>query len=231
MAMYSQGSSGGSTVNQTTRLLQEALEQDRSFVSESRFVEWFSGSVLDQVWDQTNLPPFNAPTFSMIDDINEGFSIFVPAINPSKGSITAGKSQRQYDPLGCEMESVQRNVFVNGRSATGFGNRLDGDLGNTPDESVFVANDSTQTFYNLNNVNGVSQTLVNSSIPVDQIFHRTKLELEPTTSRLFIDTILEATNTTTLPDPNTKLYAGTKIATFAVLTAEVRIRFMEVLNT
>jgi len=228
MAFYSSSEQSLADVQHTQRLLLDILESDRSTLALSHFVEWFSGSVLNSVWDQNSL--FDVPVFFMVDAKGEGFAISVPAVNPAVGTITTGNTERQFNPVNCICESVQRSVNVNGRYACGLGNRTDGDLGNTPDESVFVSNNSADTFMQLANINGVSSTVVASSITVNQNFHRTILDLSPSFSKLKIDGILEATNTGTLPSPSANLYAGIKIATFAVLTAEVRIKYMEVYN-
>jgi len=228
MAFYSDNQTTVSQFDTKQASLLEHLERSRNTIALSHFVEWFQGDFLNTIWDQNSL--FGVPVFSMVDEIGEGFSIFVPAVNPSVGSITSGNAERQFDPINCIMESVQRSVLVNGRYACGFGNRTDGDLGNTLDESVFVSSSSVETFMQLTNINALLQTGVNTSVGVDQIFHRTILDLSATNSKLKIDGILEATNSLTLPDPLTKLYAGIKIATFAVLEAEVRIKYMEVYN-
>lgn len=226
MAMFSQGSSGG-LGSQTFNALQEAIESDRSVASLSRFVEWFSGDNLDSVWDQNSL--FGAPTFGMVDDINQGFFIANGAVDPTQGSIITGNTERQFSFLNCRMESVQRRVLANGTIRVGLSSRTDGDLGNTPTDSMVVDDTTNTTFKRLVTTENVSTTATNTSIPIDTNFFRAVQELKPTFATLRINGETEATITTNLP--LLKMHAGMRHNNVGVNAGESRIRFMEVLNT
>jgi hypothetical protein len=204
----------------------DELEPDRSVVLLSQLVEYFSGNVLNSVWDQNSL--FGAPVFAMVDAKGEGFSISHGAVDPTVGSIIAGNTERQFDNLACLMESVQRRVEANGTLHVGFGNRTDGDLGNTPDESMFVQESSSLTFKRLITITNVSTTAVNTSVASDTNFFRSIQELKTASAELRINGILEATSTTNLP--LAKLYAGMKHLNIGANIGESRIKYMEVLK-
>ena len=206
----------------------ESLEPSKAIISRTHFVEWFDGDVLDSVWEQNNI--IGVGTYGMVDAVGEGFRLAVDAINPQLSSITAGKSLQHFDPTSSIMESVQRRQSAQGTVQWGLGNRTDGDLGNTLDESATFQEVSTLTFVRISTINTLSQTTIDTSLPVNTDFHHTILDLSATNVKGFIDGILEGTITTDLPDASSPLYPGFKISTFAVAVAQGRIKFMEVFN-
>ena len=206
----------------------ESLEPSKAIISKSHFVEWFDGDVLDSVWEQNNI--IGVGTYAMVDAIDEGFRLAVDAVNPQLSSITAGKSLQHFDPTSSIISSVQRRSSAQGTVQWGLGNRTDGDLGNTLDQSATFQEVSTLTFVRLSTINTLSQSTVDTSLPVNTNFHHTKIDLSASNVQGIIDGILEATLTTDLPDASSPLYPGFKISTFAVAVAEGRIKFMEVFN-
>jgi hypothetical protein len=193
------------------------------------FVDWFYGSALKGYWDQNDIT--GVGTFAMADGIDEGFSISTTATNGNASSIVAANTERKFDPVGSVHIAIIRRVSANGGYIQGLGNRADGDIGNTPDESIRLDNLSTATFIRLATINGVSSTSVNTSIPIDTVFHRSRLELTPTTATAIVDGILEGTITTTLPLSSSKLYTGFRSISLGAFVSESRIRYTEVFNT
>ena len=194
-------------------------------------VEWFYGDALKTLWDQNDLA--GAATFAMQDDVDEGFSISIAAGGSARrATITVANTEHHFDPVNCIMDSIQRKLSgTDGIYACGFGNRTDGDVGNTPDEAVFIQNSTTSTFIRLVNVRGVGQTGISSTVPNNTVFNRTRIVLTATNSKMFIDGLLEVTNTSTLPLSSSKLYAGFKCQNVLAVASEVRIRYMEAFNT
>ena len=197
-------------------------------IKKSWFQEWFYGAQLKSYWNQNDIT--GVGTFGMAFGVDEGFSISSGAVAMDKSSIIAGNTDRHFSPVGSVNISVSRRVSAVGRLFCGLGNRSDGDLGNTPDESIRYDDINTLTFKRITTINGVNATAVNTSVAVDLLFHRVRQELTPTTATGFIDGILEATITTDLPDAGTKLYCGIITATLAASVSEVRIRYFEVFN-
>lgn len=208
--------------------LLQVLEPSNETISRTHFVEYFDGDVLDSIWEQNNI--IGTGTFAMVDAQGEGFSLAVDAINPQLSSITASNSLQHFDPADSIIESVQRRSSAQGTVQWGLGNRTDGDLGNTLDQSATFQEVSTQTFMRLSTINGLNQTTVNTSIAVNTNFHHTIIDLSATNVKGIIDGILEGTITTDLPDSSSPLYPGFKISTFAVAVAEGRMKYMEVFN-
>ncbi len=202
------------------------LVQVPSVVKKSWFVEWFNGLSLKSYWDQNTL--LGAPVFAMAFGIGEGFRITTTAIDPSKGSITAGNTERHFDNTACVIESVQRRVEANGGTEVGFGNRTDGDIANTPDEAMSVQEASSQTFKRLITITNVSTTAVNTTVPVDTNFFRSRQELFSARAELRINGILEATSSSNLP--LAKLYPGMRQTNIGANIGESRIRYMEAFN-
>lgn len=193
-------------------------------------VEWFYGNALKSLWDQNQVT--GVGTFVMQDDVDEGFSISVAGGgSANRSTIIAANSERHFDPVNCIMESIQRKLSASdGIYVVGFGNRTDGDVGNTPDEAVIIQNSTTQTFIRLVNVRGVASSAAVSTIPQNTNFNRTRIVVTATNSKMFIDGILEVTLGTTLPLSSSKLYAGFKAQNVLAVASEARIRYMEAFN-
>ena len=200
-----------------------------SVLKKSWFVEWFNGAQLKSYWDQNDINGVGA--FVMADGVDEGFSLSSGAIASDKSSIIVGNTDRHFSPVGSVCIAIARRVSTPGRMFLGFGNRTDGDLGNTPDESIRFDDISTLTFKRFTTINGVSSTAVDTSVAIDTNFHRIRQEATPTTVTGFIDGILEATITTNLPDAGSKLYGGIISTTLTADISEVRIRYYEAFNT
>ena len=200
-----------------------------SVLKKSWFIEWFNGAQLKSYWDQNNITGVGA--FAMADGVDEGFSISTDVNIADTSSIIDGNTERHFSPVGSVNIAIARRVSAVGRLFLGLGNRTDGDLGNTPDESIRFDDINTLTFKRFATINGVSSTTVNTSVAVDLLFHRIRQEATPTTTKGFIDGILEGTITTNLPDSGTKLYCGIVSSTLATSSSEVRIRYFEAFNT
>lgn len=203
-----------------------ALVNPPENIKKTWFQEWFYGASLKSYWNQNSI--LGAPAFAMAFGVDEGFSITTTAVDPSKGSIIAGNTERHFDFTACVMESVQRRVEPNGGTEVGFGNRTDGDIANTPDEAMTVQEASNQTFKRFITITNVSTTAVNTTVPIDTNFFRSRQQLFSARAELRINGILEATSTTNLP--LAKLYAGMRQTNIGVNIGESRIRYMEAFN-
>ncbi len=208
--------------------LLQVLVPSNETIPRGHFIEYFDGDVLDSIWQQNSI--IGVGIFGMVDAIDEGFSLTVSAINPQLSSITASNSLQHFDPTSSILSSVQKRQSVQGTVQWGLGNRTDGDLGNTLDQSATFQEVSTFTFVRASTINTLSQTSVDTSLAVNTNFHHTIMDLSATNVRFFIEGILEATITTNLPDSSSPLYPGFKVSTFAVAVSEGRIRYLEVFN-
>ena len=193
-------------------------------------VEWFYGNALKSLWDQNQIT--GTATFGIQDDVDEGAFISIAGGGlANRSSIIVANTERHFDPLNCVIDSIQRKLSdVAGIYAVGFGNRTDGDIGNTPDEAVIIQNSTTQTFIRLANIRGVASSVVSSTVLQNAVFNRTRIEVTATTSQMFIEGILEGTLTTNLPLSSTKLYAGFKAQNDGAVASESRIRYREAFN-
>ena len=206
------------------------LEPSRATITKTHFVEWFSGDILDPIWDtQTIIGTITA--FDMVDAVNQGFRILTSTTLPSRGCVVAANTERHFDPRNCVMEAVNRSTPTNFQNSVGFGNRSDGDMGNTPDEAMFYQQPSQLTFERFSTIRASSQTAVNTTVVINTNFNHTKQELDSTKAQLFINGILEATIVTDLPLSSSKLYAGFCCQnTGAAVATEIRVTFMEAYN-
>ena len=209
--------------------LLDILEPSRATIAKTRFVEWFSGDILDPIFDQNSIA--GAPVFDMTDLINQGFGITTPAVFLTIGTIIAANGERHFDPRACAVDNVSRRVSVTGTISGGFGSRTDGDIGNTPDESIFYQDSSVLTFKRLVTIRNVSTTVVNSSVSSDTAFHHIITEMLAASGTMTIDGILEATSTTNLPLSSSFLYTGFRVQTTAAAVTEGRITYMEAYST
>ncbi len=205
----------------------DQLEPDRSTIALNHFVEWFSGDALDSIWDQNSV---GAPAvFSMVDAIDEGFSISVSATFPESGGITAGNDERAFDEQNAIIDTWVRRVTVGtGGFQTGFGNRADGDLGNTPDFAMVMQDSISFSFVNISLIDNVTTTTVSSSVAVNNNWQYFRGELFPSRLTMHINGILEATVGQGITNLVGGVYAGFRMFNTTTLSAESRIKYMEV---
>ncbi len=145
--------------------LLQVLEPSNETISRLHFIEYFDGDVLDSIWQQNSI--IGTGTFAMFDTEDEGFSLSVDAINPQLSSITASNSLQHFDPANSILESVQRRASAQGTVQWGLGNRTDGDLGNTLDQSATFQEVGSLTFVRASTINSLLQTSVNTSLAVN----------------------------------------------------------------
>lgn len=195
----------------------------------SWFVEWFYGDDLKSLWDKNDLA--SGATFVMADDVDEGFAVLTAATDANRATITVANTERHFDPRASVLEDIWRRVNTPGITFSGFGNRTDGDVGNTPDEAFVVQDRDATTFVRFFTVRNVTTSIVLTTLLSNTDFHRHRLELDATSARGWIDGILEATITTNLPLSSSKLYAGFRTQSRTAAIAESHIRYMEAFNT
>jgi len=196
-----------------------------------RMVEHFDGDVLcPNRWDQNQI--FSSTTFLMKDDIDQGVEIRSNNFATSDGTITAGNNERWLHPRGSVVLGVIRRATTNGIYRIGTGNRTNGDLGQTSDESYYIDNVSTQSCYRLGSVRGSCVTTTAMGTAIDLSWHTVKAEITSCVVKGTIDGgCVCACHSCDLPLCSSKLYPGVKTESLSTCFGETRVRYFEAFNT
>jgi len=161
-------------------------------INKQHFVEWFSGSVLDSIWTQTNISGSN--TFSMNDSVDGGFNIIIDS-STAAGEIDFN-NKRQYEETGSICIAVfRRNTTTGTLIDAGFSGNLLGDN----NQKAAVRSFNSNTNYSLITGNVSSGSDTQGSVALDTIFHVHKIECGSANIKLTIDGVLDVTKTTFRP--------------------------------
>jgi len=189
-------------------------------INKQHFIEWFSGDALDTIWTKTDITGTGA--FAMVDAVDEGFSIKSGA-NSSDRSGIEFNNKRQYSETGCVFIAIVRAVDSVSRSVTaGMAEVI-----NLADAAMRVRIDPGNKYELVTRSSTTNST--DTSVDDDQVFHVHKLEAFSAKVELSMEGVIEATNTTSLPDVPLQPFMYTQTQTTAV--KEGRIRYMECYNT
>ena len=160
-------------------------------VAKQHFIEWFSGSVLDSIWNQRNTN--GVGTYAMVDAVDEGFSI-TTGTSTSNASDIDMNDIRHYSEDNYVCISIFRRV-----TTLSIVQQISVNNGATFNHYVLVQDDTINTFYDLFTKDGTTPSAQDSDIAIDATFHSHKIELNGTNARLDIDGVLKVTKTTNLP--------------------------------
>ncbi len=202
--------------------MREALDP-LTVVAKTHSVEWFSGDGLDSIWS-TIID--GSGSITMNDNIDGGLSILTGTASNNDAAIYYNNI-RHYDPAGSVLIGIATNVT----STTNINHEFF--LTNTVlaycNFIKMQANAPTQCFYVVSTDNACGNTTVVSSIAIDQAEHLYKLQLTSSSGLMWIDGVLEATSTATLPI--SKLQPSIKARTRTAAAREWRCRYLECYNT
>ena len=200
---------------------------DLTTVQKQHFVEWFSGSALDSIWNE--FVQTASSSGAMADSVDGGFEITTTTANNAGGGINFNLI-RQFAHNGSVFIAVGKNsktALNNGLFGLQSEQRSDG-AGN---DSVIWNMGNSRTYWWVRTNNGAgSQTDVDSSIAKDTAWHTLKLILGASDVEGFIDGVTETTNTTTLPTVKLNPTVGNQNdgSASALVTS---VRYMECYNT
>ena len=193
-------------------------------VRKQHFWDWFSGDSVNARWRQRDVG--GAGTFSMVDAVDEGFSVLTNTTSADHSMIDFN-DKRQYEPTGSVMISIFRIVTLTSRVVqVGLGNDSTDPTVNAGD-SAFI-NIGSGSFYALRSNDGVTRTSIDTSISNDTSFHNHKIECGSADIKETLDGVLEVTKTTNRPTIKLQPFL---MAYNSTSQAEGRIRYCEAYNT
>lgn len=157
-------------------------------VMRQRFVETFSGALLNERW---LLTIGSSGSGTMRDAIDGGYRLSTGTTANASATIEFN-DKRPFDNDGCTMIAVVTpNQTTNTRLLCSLA-----DVVGSFTNSVMVRHDSANSFYTLA-TNFSTQT--STTVSLDTIKHVHKIVLTASDAKLFIDGVLEATGSTNLP--------------------------------
>lgn len=191
-------------------------------VMKQRVVENFDGDTLNERWQTNNVLGTN--TFQMADVIDGGFEIITGTSANDDGSISFN-DKRQYNFNASVIIFVMQQITAASyRCQAGFT-----DSNNLPSgDSAYIDNNTSFTNYRLLTFNG-GGTAANLSVALDQLLHSFKVETKASSVDGFIDGVLDATNTTNLPD--IKMQPVFQVKTLTTASKTGRCSYLEAYNT
>lgn len=189
----------------------------------THFVEWFSGDALDSIWTYRDVS--GTGSGAMNDAVDGGYSITSGASNPNSSMIDFNDINH-YSNTGSVVIGVSKNnTATDYFHIVGFTEQV----GSPADTRISYNQDSTASFQILyTSVNG-SSTTTNTTLSLDQVFNKSKIELRASTAVLWVNDTLECISTSTLPDVALQPHFRQGTRTSAARTGS--IRYMECYNT
>ncbi len=158
-------------------------------VQRSHFVEWFSGSDINAIWDKVNHS--GTGTFAMADSVDGGFQYTTDSALAGNSGYIYFNDKRHYDFDDSMIIGIMKVDDATNRQQV-----IGGADGMFFSGSYFIMeNDSVNSFYTLESDG--SQT--NSSIAIDTSWHVHSTVLNGTNMKYYIDGVLEVTKTTNYP--------------------------------
>lgn len=191
-----------------------------TIVRKQRFWDLFDGNALRSWWILEQINP--TVTGAMVDAVDEGFSLTVGASSDEAQIHFA--DIRHYEPTGVVIQGVMRAVVVG--SFVSFAITDDAFAGSSH-RAAFEYDSGGDANFVLRTSNG-SSSLVASSIARDTNWHIGKVAMNSSDGQLFMEGILEATTTSTLPT-NKGQPAFDVFGRGA--SSQGRIRYIEAYNT
>jgi len=195
-------------------------------VAKQRFVENFSGNVLDT--DRWDFSPILSGTQAMADEVDGGLLMSTTATNSSESYIDFA-DKKQFSNTGSVMIAVMKHgSTTGGESYTGLQSGYK--QGNGQGAWSYVNDGWKGSVFNFQTADGSSNTWIQTGcVASDTNCHTHKIELTSSAGSLQIDGTTTVTSTTTLPQ--TRLQPSVGINTTTSTNRTLNIRYMECYNT
>lgn len=194
--------------------------QELTSLQVSHFVEWFSGSLLDTIWNLTS----NAGTgitATMFDGIDGGLGISSTSV--SEGTLNFNQ-KRHYDPTGSIILCIAKQDAVNYDASLGFSNS---NAGAAALQQVSFHFNNSNTFMKAQSAaGGINE--VDTSVNNDFLEHSFKIECGSADLKYTIDGVLDITKTTNRPTASLQPVIQFSSSNGAGL---MHLRYLEVFNT
>ena len=195
-------------------------------LAKSRFVETFSGDVLDtDRWG--NEVTHGSMSFGMSDEIDGGFKATTGGADSNSGTINFNNI-RHFSATGAVMISVWKKDINLCAGVTGFKNAT-GALYPTS-QCAYVRNGSTSSYVELLSGAGTVTSQTDSTTATSEAFHNYKIELSTSNVKLTYDGVLIVTKNDHKPSSALQPFTGIQKRSGAG-TAILNNKYMECYNT
>lgn len=162
-------------------------------LNKQHFVEWFSGAILDSIWNITFEDGVAVP--AMADEIDGGFQITTSTAIFNAMKINFN-NRRHYNFQGCVCIAVAKtDSVVTSEIHTGF---VD-DLNVANRQIAIINNGSSFTNLTMRTADASALTDLQGDVPRNLVFNLMKIELTPTACEWSVNDIIQTDKTTTLP--------------------------------
>ena len=176
-------------------------------------------------WTTSNIT--HTGTYSMVDGVDEGFSI-LSSTNGARSAI-GFNNIRQFSPTASvAIFDLKRMTDASHDSYAGF--KFD-DTNSTFLNTAVVSQASYATNIGLYTGDGSTATNLEGTTPRDTAWHNYKIENGTDDIKLSIDGVVDVTKTTNRPETSTKLQPFVLNSTNTSASKETRIKYFEAYNT
>lgn len=194
-------------------------------IMKQHMMDNFDGGSLNERWT-TNIFSSGTPTFTMNDNVDEGFEIDSASASSPDGGFIDFNLIRQYDHLNIVHIAEWRTLLTTAAIvASGFG----GDAGLNIHRCEARFDSNASSLYGLLTSGTGSNTTTNSSITVDTNFHTFKTNIKSASATMFIAGVLEATKTDNLP--SARIQPHVVMLQRGGGARQMHIRYYEAFNT
>lgn len=162
-------------------------------------------------------------TFQIVDGSDEGLSGTTSGAANDR-QVLDFADKRQFSHNSSEIISVSRRVTAS-TSVILCGLTKD----QTGAEEAYVADFAADTFKKLTTAGASVQSITNTDVAVDTVFHKYKIVLSASDCKLYIDGVLKVTKTTNLP--TSAMQPVLYVQTTAASVGEARWKFFEAKHT
>jgi hypothetical protein len=193
-------------------------------IAKQRFVENFSGSVLDtDRWEKTQS---GTGTFAMSDSVDGGFTLYPAGSNTNYAQINFN-NKKQYSKTGVVMISVWKQPTNNGGATTVQMASVNGTSWNT--NACGTRLWTTDSYFKLRTADASTVSQTDTDVARNTNFNLFKHEMKSSSAELSINGVFKISKTTNLPasDLQPAPFAWNENGNRDYL----HIRYMEVYNT
>jgi len=195
------------------------------------FIEWFSGKQIPSYWYLSQVGG-SGSTFVGKDEVDGGM-VMISGTGANNNSWWGFNAKNQYAHDGFVQIAVWRlDPTSNGHTYNNAQCGMSAQTNDTGANSVGWTIRKTQTYIDFRTKNGSSATdgFINTTTPVDNNFHHTKIQANSASSYDFsVDNVLSANRTTNLPQGAMSPFV--KCDDSGQVPSALGIRYMECYNT
>lgn len=196
-------------------------------IMKQRVVDNFDGDTLNERWTQRIID--TAPTFAMVDAIDEGFSILTATVSDDGGALEFNNIRHYLNTASIVLGVIRPLQTTSIMTYIGFYNTRTGFGGGTQLAEAGFDTFSDTVNFTIRTGDASATSVTSTTVVADTTFRLHQVELTSANSQYSINGNLEVTKTTNRP--TIRLQPFFVVLTRTTAAREGRIRYLEAYNT